>query len=113
MIAKKLGEKKVPLKIIRYSNPDEVGKYEAKVDSGLVTCSSPKSLLQVISYCEKVIHTKKTNVALAILSTLVGAAILLLLLLAGAMNSLTSLLIAAYQLVWLIPTVITTKAFIR
>ena len=113
MIANKLGEKKVPLKIIRYSNPDEVGKYEEKVDSGLVTTASPKSLLQVISYCEKVIHTKKTNIALAILSTLIGAAILLLLMLAGALNVLSSLLIALYQLIWLIPTVITSKVFIR
>ena len=113
MIANKLGEKKVPLKIVRYSNTDEVGKYEAKSDSGLVSCSSPKSLLQVISYCEKVIHTKKTNAALAILSVVIGAGVLLLLLLAGAINMLTSLLIALYQLVWLIPTIIATKASIR
>lgn len=113
MISRKLGAKKLPLKIIRYLNPSEVGKFEEKVDSGLVTCSSSKSLLQVISYCEKVIHTKKTNIALSILSIMIGAAILLLLLLANSMNILTSLIIVLYQLVWLIPTIIATKMFIR
>ncbi len=113
MISRKLGAKKLPLKIIRYLNPSEVGKFEEKVDSGLVTCSSSKSLLQVISYCEKVIHTKKTNIALSILSIMIGAAILLLLLLANSMNILTSLIIVIYQLVWLVPTIIATKMFIR
>lgn len=113
MISRKLGAKKLPLKIIRYLNPSEVGKFEEKVDSGLVTCSSSKSLLQVISYCEKVIHTKKTNIALSILSIMIGAAILLLLLLANSMNILTSLIIVLYQLVWLVPTIVATKMFIR
>lgn len=113
MIAHKLGDKRIPLKIIRYLNPAEVGKFEEKVDSGLVTCSSSKSLLQVISYCERVVHTKKTNVALGVLSVMIGAAIMLLLLLANSMSSLSSLIIVIYQLIWLIPTMIASKMFIR
>lgn len=113
MIAKKAGMKKMPLKIVRYSSADEVGRYEEKVDSGLVTCGSPKSLLQVITYCGKVLHTKKTDIALGVLSVMIGAAILILLLLADSLSVLSSLLIVLYQLVWLIPITIASKVFIR
>ena len=113
MIAHKLGVKRVPLKVVRYSNSEEMSKYEEKVDSGLVTSSSPKSLLQVISYCEKVLHARKTNTALGVLSLVIGVALLLLLLLAGSISVLTSFLLALYQLVWIIPIIISSKMYIR
>jgi hypothetical protein len=83
------------------------------VDAGLVTCGSQKSLLQVISYCAKVLRTKKTHIALSVLSVLIGAAIVTLLLLAGKLTAMTSLIIAIYQLAWLIPTMITSRVFVR
>lgn len=113
MIAKKLNMKRIPLKIVRYASTDEVTTYEEKVDSGLVTCGSPKSLLQVISYCGKVLHTKKTNIALSVLSLMIGVAILVLLLLSQSMGVLNSLFVAVYQLMWLIPMTISSRMFIR
>ena len=113
MIARKLNVKRMPLKIVRYRSMDEVSAYTEKADSGLVTCGTPKSLLQVISYCGKVLHTKKTNIALSVLSVMIGVAILLLLVLAGYADKVNSLFIAVYQLLWLIPMVISSKMFIR
>ncbi|MCR4904745.1 MAG: hypothetical protein K6A33_01595 [Clostridiales bacterium] len=113
MIAKKLSMKKMPLKIVRYADPEEVVSYEAKADSGLVTCGSQKSLLQVISYCGKVLRTRKTHVALAVMSILVSAAIMTILLLANLLPGLTPLTITLYQLVWLVPALITSRVFIR
>ena len=113
MIAKKLNMRRMPLKIVRYASADEVGVYEAKVDSGLVTCGSPKSLLQIVSYCGKVLHTKKTNVALSVLSVMISIAILLLLTIANSLTSMSSLFIAVYQLIWLIPMFISSRVFIR
>lgn len=113
MIARKLNMKRMPLKIVRYASAEEVTAYEEKVDSGLVTCGSPKSLLQVISYCEKVLRTRKTNIALSVLSVMIGAAILVLLLLSDSMGLLNSLYIAIYQLLWIIPLTLSSKMFIR
>lgn len=113
MIARKLNMKRMPLKIVRYASTEEVGTYSEKVDSGLVTCGTPKSLLQVISYCGKVLHTKKTNIALSVLSVMIGVAILVLLLLSDSLGSLNSLFIALYQLIWLIPMMISSRMFIR
>ena len=113
MIARKMKMKRMPLKVIRYNGPEEVTAYSEKVDSGLVTSGSPKSLLQIISYCDKVLHTKKTNIALAILAILVGAAIMLLLVLSGSIGIINSLYIILYQLLWLVPMLLSSKMFIR
>ncbi len=113
MVAKKLSTKKMPLKIVRYANLDEVVPYEAKVDSGLVTCGQQKSLLQVIAYCGKVLRTKKTHIALSVLAVLITTAIVVILELADLLGGMNSLLVTLYQLVWLIPTMITSRVFIR
>jgi len=113
MIARKIKMKRMPLKVIRYNGTEEVTAYSEKVDSGLVTSGSPKSLLQIISYCDKVLHTKKTNIALAILAILVGAAVMLLLVLSGSIGIMNSLYIILYQLLWLVPMLLSTKMFIR
>lgn len=113
MIARKVKMKRMPLKVIRYNEPEEVTAYTEKVDSGLVTSGSPKSLLQIISYCDKVLHTRKTNMALAILAILVGAVIMLLLVLSGSIGIMNSLYVMLYQLLWLIPMLFSSKMFIR
>ncbi len=111
MIARKVNMKRIPLKVVRY--PSGESETAEKASSGLVTCGSPKSLLQVISYCDKVLHTKKTNIALCVLSMLIGAAIMVLLVLSGSIGVMTSLYIAIYQLLWLIPMLLSSKMFIR
>lgn len=113
MVSKKLSMKKMPLKIVRYANLDEVATYEAKVDSGLVTCGQQKSLLQVIGYCGKVLRTKKTHIALSVLAILVSAAIALILELSGLLSGMNPWVVTLYQLVWLVPTMITSRVFIR
>ncbi len=113
MIARKVKMKRMPLKVIRYNEPEEVTAYTEKMNSGLVTSGSPKSLLQIISYCDKVLHTRKTNMALAILAILVGAAIMLLLVLSGSIGIMNSLYVMLYQLLWLIPMLFSSRMFIR
>ncbi len=113
MIAKKLNMKRIPLKVVRYASTEEVTKYEAKVDSGLVTSASPKSLLQVISYCDKVLHTRRANIALCILSLIIGVAIIGFMLLSNSVGIINSLFIAIYHLLWIVPMVLSAKVFIR
>ena len=67
----------------------------------------------MISYCDKVLHTKKTNIALCVLAMLIGAAVMVLLVLSGSIGVMTSLYIAVYQMLWLIPMLLSSKMFIR
>lgn len=111
MIARKVNMKRIPLKVVRYASSES--ETAEKASSGLITCGSPKSLLQVISYCDKVLHTKKTNIALCVLAMLIGAAVMVLLVLSSSIGVMTSLYIAVYQLLWLIPMLLSSKMFIR
>ena len=113
MIASKLNMGKIPLKIIRYADAEEVDNYEEKAESGLVTSGSPKFLLQIISFCGKVLRSRKTNIALGVLSGVIGIAIIALLLISGSLNILNSLLLGIYQLVWIIPAVISSRIHVR
>jgi len=113
MIARKVRMKRMPLKVVRYTDIAEVDAYKAKADSGLVTSGTPKSLLQIISYCDKLLHTKKTNLALAILAILIGTAIMALVVLSGSIGVVHSLYIIIYQLLWLIPILVSSRMFIR
>jgi len=113
MIARKVRMKRMPLKVVRYASMEEVGAYEEKVDSGLVTCGSPKSLLQVISYCDKVLHTRKTNIALSILAIIIGAAVMTLLVLADSIGLMCSVFIILYQLLWVVPMLFASRMFVR
>ena len=113
MIWKKLNNKHMPLQIMRYADADEVENFEEKADSGLVTNGSPKFLLQVISFCGRVLQARKTNVALCTLSILIAIAIMVLMLLTGALNGMNSLLIALYHLVWLIPIYISARIHVK
>ena len=85
--------------------------YEEKVDSGLVTSASPKSLLQVISYCDKILHTRRVDIAFSILALMIGVAGVLLL--SGSLGAINSLIVALYHLLWIVPAVISAKMFIR
>ncbi|MBQ7599283.1 MAG: hypothetical protein IJU57_01260 [Clostridia bacterium] len=113
MIWKKLNNKQMRLQIIRYADADEVENFEEKADSGLVTNGSPKFLLQVISFCGRVLQARKTNVALCTLSIMIAIAIMILMLLTGALNGMNSLLIALYHLIWLIPIYISASVHVK
>lgn len=113
MIAKKVKMKHMPLRTVRYNNTDEIGVYEEKADSGLVTCGTPKSLLQVITYCSKVLHTRKTEMALCILASVIGAIILFLCVASGLMDSFRSAFVGIHQLAWLIAVYISARLFLR
>ena len=88
MVARKLSMKNMPLKVVRYADLDDVATYEAKVDAGLVTCGQQKSLLQVISYCGKVLRTKKTHIALSVLAVIITASIVTILELADLLTGM-------------------------
>jgi len=113
MIAKKLNMRRIPLRVVRYASKEEVTKYEEKVDSGLVTSASPKSLLQVISYCDKVLQTRRANIALSILSAFIGIAVIALLLLSNTLGAVNSLFVVLYHLLWVATAVLSAKVFIR
>jgi len=113
MICSKLSIKNAPVKVVRYRNADDVRGVMEKVDSGFVTYGSPKALLQLLPYCDKTIHTKRTCGALSIMSVIIALMLLAIFTMSTGLSSLNSLYVVLYHLVWVLLTSIASRLFIR
>ncbi|MBR3416938.1 MAG: hypothetical protein IKH09_09620 [Clostridia bacterium] len=113
MIASKLEMRDPPVKVVRFREEGEVGEITERADSGIVTTGSPKSLLQLIPYCDSTSRTKRDCMALGIVASVIAAIIVLLIFISGGISKVGSLLTAVYQLAWLIPAFLISKIFVR
>ena len=110
MIFSKIHGKKYPLKVIKnYENTAA----EERMESGIVTRGTTKSLLQVVSYCDMVLSVKRTNMVISIASALVSLVILFIISLSNNLGAVGSWMIALNQLFWMIPAMLTAKLYIR
>ena len=113
MIKKKVSLDKYPMRVIRYASLDEIASEVERTDSGIVARGTSKSLLQTVTYCDKVLDAKRTNSFIGIFSAIITVGIFAVVLLTGNMPSFRSLYAAVCQLFWLIPMAITTKILVR
>ena len=110
MIFSKVRGKQYPLKIVRNTEGTEAVE---RADSGIVTRGTTKSLLQVLSYCDMVLSVKGTNTVISIVSAIVSLLVLVIVMMSQNVGALKSWMVAANQLFWLIPAMLTTKLFIK
>ena len=101
------------MRVIRYASLDEIASEVERTDSGIVARGTSKSLLQTVTYCDKVLDAKRTNSFIGIFSAIITVGIFAVVLLTGNMPSFRSLYAAVCQLFWLIPMAITTKILVR
>ncbi len=100
-----------PIRIIRCKSLDEKTKVAETTTSGLVSKESPKSVIQTVALCEKVLHARSINTMLVIISLFVSLVLAALSLLFGAF-SLTPLFISLYALAWILPMFAVSKIII-
>lgn len=103
-----------PLKVIKYKGTEEITKYSARTEGGIVSRGTTKALLQTIAFCDKIISAKKTGYVLSVASvvlTVLGVCFLMLT--GGGFASIKSMILAANQLFWIIPALISTKSIVR
>ena len=110
MIFSAVRGKRYPLKIVRNTEGSEVLE---SADSGIVTRGTTKSLLQVLSYCDMVLSVKGTNTVISIVSAVVALLVLVIVMMSQNVGAMKSWMVAVNQLFWLIPTMLTTKLFIK
>ncbi len=113
MIASKLTMRNPPIKVVRYRGADDVKGYVERVDSGFVTYSSPKTLLQLLPYCDKTIHTKRTCAALAIMSMIISLMLIAVFTMSSGLAFLRSVHVILWHICWMIPAYLASKIFIR
>lgn len=116
MICAKLQIKNPPVKVVRYRTSDAARGMAERIDSGLVTGGSPKLLLQLLPYCDKTIHTKRTCAVVSIISVIFSLMVLAIATMSGNvgdMSFVNSLYMTGYHCIWMFLTFIATKIFIR
>lgn len=110
MILKKIHGKRYPMKVIKNY---EATEGTSRLDSGIVTRGTTKSLLQTVSFCDMVLSVKRTNTVISVASALVTLVILFIVSLSDNLGAIGSWLIVLNQLFWMLPAMLTTKLYIR
>ena len=113
MIKSRVKLDKYPMRVIRYSSLEEVANEVERSESGVVARGSSKGLLETVTYCDKVLETKRTNSFICMLQAIIGIVILAVVLLSGKFGSFRSLYSVLLQAFWLIPMGIVTKALLK
>jgi len=104
---------KYPIKIVKCSKDEKLGITEEKLNSGIVSRSTTKALLQTVVLCDKLYAAMKTNKVIKLFSLVVSLVIMTFLTaFSAASANIPSLYIAIYQLFWLLPAYIVTKLFV-
>lgn len=112
MIAVHVGKGKYSFSVSRYEGADEGTVVKEREDSGIVSRSTTKSLLQMLSDCAKVISARRVGITVGVVSSIISVGLVILLLIAQP-EQLSSRLILIYQLFWLIPSFVTARMYVR
>lgn len=105
---------KYPVKVLKCkTTSDDYSETKPRVDSGIVSKSSVKALLQTLALCDKVQHITKTSVVIKLFAILIGVLLSAFLLALGLSSGVISLYVALFQLFWILPMVFISKLFIN
>lgn len=109
----RLDPEKYAVKIIKGSAPEDVSDSVSACDSGIASTGSLKGMIKTLMLCDRLCNLSKTNLAMKIVSAVIGAVIVGLVIGAGATGSFLSIIPALYQLFWMIPMFLVSKVYIR
>ena len=112
MLALRIKPDKYPLKVVRLTKIGEKSKTKETADSGIVSRGDSKSLLKILTVCEDVLRVRRINTCIKIVASVVGLALMCIIVASGTVSSVSSLFLALYQLAWLIPLGIATKMYL-
>ncbi len=100
----------MPLKIIRGKEKKDRILHREAAESILLS-GTKRGLFETVKFCRTTRHLMQIGVALAVLSLLLSVPIFALLLKMMGIETVTSLNLMIYQLIWLLPTLVIVKVF--
>ena len=112
MIQAHVQDAKYPVRILKCRTADDAQITEPHMDSGLVSKSGAKSLLQAMSLCDRIVNAIKTNFAVKAVSMFLSLVLMGALLAFGAVTGMLSFYVALYQIFWMIPMVAASRTLI-
>jgi cation transport ATPase len=100
------------VKVVRGILPEEKATSISAKAGGAVTVGSAKDLVKTFLLCNKIETVKKTNFVLKTVASILGIAVMVLLLFTGNAPMIRSIFPALYQLFWLMPIYCISKIYI-
>lgn len=97
---------KIPAGIIKTCDAMKDAPAEERSTGGMVCTSSIANLLHGFAICDSLRHLFRSNIAMKIISLLVGALVVVFLYFIGDLTKISGLFAILYQLLWLIPVLI-------
>jgi hypothetical protein len=108
----KLSPEENPVKIMRGILPDEKADEISAKTGGVVSVGTAKDLVKTFLLCDKIENVKKTNFVLKTVASILGIAVMVLVLFTGNAPVMRSIFPALYQLFWLLPIYFVSKIYI-
>ncbi len=108
----KMNPEKYPVKIIKGLAAEEKSASISAENGGVISVGSVKDTVKTMMLCDKLGNVGKTNLVLKTVASVLGVAVMALVLFTGAMSGMLSLYPALYQCFWLIPMICVSKIYI-
>lgn len=112
MLSTKIKISKYPVRILKCKSSADINEVSERLDSGIVSKSSAKSLLKTLSLCDKVVNVTKNNTVVKIFAVIISLILSFIIFILDKSVSIPSLYIALYQIFWIIPMIIITRILI-
>ncbi|MDD4773069.1 MAG: hypothetical protein PHZ09_05620 [Eubacteriales bacterium] len=112
MLSTKIKISKYPVRILKCKSTADINEVSERLDSGIVSKNSAKSLLKTLSLCDKVVNISKNNTVVKIFAIIISFIVSFIIFMLEKSVSIPSLYIALYQIFWIIPMIIITRIFI-
>ena len=108
----KMSPEEYPVKVIKGVLPEEKASQISAKAGGIVTVGSAKELVKTFLLCAKIENVRKTNFILKTVASILGIAVMVLVLFTGNAAEMRSIFPALYQLFWLLPIYCVSKIYI-
>lgn len=112
LLGSKVKITKYPVRILRCNKLEEATVTQDEANSGIVSKSGPRSLLNAFVLCSKVLYANKTNITVKILSVAFSVLLMTFILVFGEVTAIPSIYVVLYQLFWMVPVYLISKFYV-
>ena len=109
----RLDPEQYAIKVIKGSTEEENDNVVSARDGGIVTTGSLKGMIKTLLLCDRLVSITKTNFAMKLVASVIGAVIAGLLIATGNSIGWLTVYPALYQLFWFVPMFIVSKVYVK
>ncbi len=102
---------KYPIKVIKCKLGDDFGEIHDDIDSGIISTNGAKSTVDATVTCERLYNIRMSANNVKVVSMIIGMILAAFMAVFGV-TPFASLIVAVYQLLWMIPAIVSGKLYL-